>query len=216
MIDLPNDEPDVVEKMIKFMYHGNFSDGRNVKSESATTITTEQAAVLKKVKGRTAKQAATSPTVIWSSPESSAALLLNSRVYIIAELYDVPQLKELAKNKYQELVLAEWTSLSFVASLKLMYESTPESDRMLKDVAIKAAAGHIRELVDRGEFAALCKENGEIAFDILKAPYSEVSAEDTSFYSSLNCGYCGVTGSVTNGENHGAIFHCGSCGYSFN
>ena len=41
--------------------------------------------------------------------------------------------------KYKESLPSGWNSASFVASLKLMYELTPESDRLLKDVAIKAA-----------------------------------------------------------------------------
>ena len=51
----------------------------------------------------------------------------------------IPSLKELSMIKYKESLPSGWNSASFVASLKLMYELTPESDRLLKDVAIKAA-----------------------------------------------------------------------------
>ena len=40
--------------------------------------------------------------------------------------------------------------------------------RLLKDVDIKAASERSKELMGRGEFMTLCKEKGEITFDVLK------------------------------------------------
>ena len=80
----------------------------------------------------------------------------------------IQPLKDLAKKKYADVVAYRWNSAEFVQSLKMMYEETVETDRPLKDVAVNVAAKHAKQLVDRGEFVELCKENGELAFDILK------------------------------------------------
>jgi len=89
-------------------------------------------------------------------------LLSSPPCYIIADKYDVPSLKELAKSKYKTALAAEWNNPSFATSLRLMYEGTAESDRALKHIAICAASSHLKELRDRGEFGTLCKENGEL------------------------------------------------------
>ena len=84
----------------------------------------------------------------------------------------IPTLKELATQKYEAILEDEWNSESFSESLLLMFDETPDTDRMLKDVAIKCAGEKSRELADRGEFAALFKERGEIGFEIFKASFN--------------------------------------------
>lgn len=101
----------------------------------------------------------------------SKALLVNAKVYVIAEKYDIPQLKRLARHKYEEVLLEAWNSSEFVESLRLIYEGIPEQPKVdeLWQVAMKTAGKHAKELLDRGEFLSLCKEKGEVATDILKA-----------------------------------------------
>ncbi|KAI9047406.1 hypothetical protein LZ554_008850 [Drepanopeziza brunnea f. sp. 'monogermtubi'] len=151
-IDLEGNEPAVVEAMLKFMYTSDYPDGR----ESD--------------RGHTKPPP---PRVGATAPETGHSLLFNTKVYLIGEQLDVQPLKELAKKKFEEIIGDQWNSASFVASLKLLYEGTPEKDRLLKDVATKTAWLNAKQLCDRGEFVALCKENGEIAFDVLRAAVTE-------------------------------------------
>jgi hypothetical protein len=55
-----------------------------------------------------------------------------------------------------------------------------ENDRLIKDVAIDAAGQYAKALAARDDFATLCKQNGEIAFDVLKASVN-LSAEAPDF-----------------------------------
>ena len=73
-----------------------------------------------------------------------------------------------------------------VNSLKLMYEETMEKDRTLKDVAVKTAGDHVKELVNREEFVDLCKANGEVDFDILKASLTP-SLKPCPWHSTTGC-----------------------------
>ena len=45
----------------------------------------------------------------------------NTKVYIFADKYDIPGLKELAMVKYEKAVSNEWNYPSFASSLELMY-----------------------------------------------------------------------------------------------
>jgi hypothetical protein len=94
-----------------------------------------------------------------------------------------------------------WNSAPFVASLKLVYEETLENDRPLKDLAVKTAAKHAKELTDRGEFASLCKENAEITFDVLKASLIRL------------CRRC-ETADYVNRHTFAGINYCNNCGCS--
>jgi len=140
VIELEEEEPPIVERMVQFMYNRDYSDADG-------------------------------------SDATKDRLLINTKVYIIADKFDIPGLKLAAKEKYQEAKLIEWNCPSFFESLKLMYENTLATDRLLKEVAIEVVAKHVKELVDREEFGSLCKESGEIAFDVLKASLNLSSAE---------------------------------------
>jgi hypothetical protein len=56
----------------------------------------------------------------------------------------------------------------FIDSLKVIYGETPESDKGLRDVAIKAAWNNLRDLMETKAFVELLKENPDISVDILK------------------------------------------------
>jgi len=96
------------------------------------------------------------------------SLLINAKVYIIAEKYDIRALKEIACTKYKEVWPTTWNSSCFTESACLVYENTVEEDRMLRDVIVKAASDNIKTLLDRREFVDLLKSCGDLATDILR------------------------------------------------
>lgn len=102
-----------------------------------------------------------------NDPLADGRLTTCAKVYIIADKYDVPELKKLAATKFENAVSTDWNTESFSLSIELIYESLPDSDRVLKNIALIATSNHIKELSDRGEFVRMCKSDGEIAFDIL-------------------------------------------------
>jgi hypothetical protein len=99
----------------------------------------------------------------------ASALLLNTKVYVMAEKYDIRDLKILAANKFEAALPNEWNSHSMTTSIKIMYEETPVQDILLKNIALKGAGDHIRDLLRRKEFVNLCKERSDLCFDLLLA-----------------------------------------------
>jgi hypothetical protein len=51
-----------------------------------------------------------------------------------------------------------------------------DRDRPLRRIAIRTAGRRAGVLQDKGDFVALCKENAEIGFDILKVALNEEQA----------------------------------------
>jgi hypothetical protein len=96
------------------------------------------------------------------------SLLVNAKVYVIAEKYDIQALKQWAVVKYKEVLLATWNSSSFIESAILVFENTPESDRMLREVIIQKASENARALFDRNEFVALLESHGSFAAEVLR------------------------------------------------
>lgn len=115
------------------------------------------------------------------------ALLTNTQVYIMAEKYDVQPLRALAKTNYEELVNSCWETSAFVTTLRLLHEGTPEGDPLM-EIAIKNATHprHLKELRSNKEFAHLCKEKGDLCFDML----STSSNMEVTNKSTFRCGDC--------------------------
>lgn len=208
----PENDPIVMEKMIQYMYLGDYSDGRGNSSAAVAVAESSSGSARSRKETKRVEELGRKvetddgPDYITKWPADwLGAPFLNAQVYAIAEQYDIPSLKQLAKSKYAEVVITEWNSASFVASLQLMYELTPESDRLLKEVALKTAGEHSKELVDRGEFVQLCKDHGEIAVDVLKASLIE-GAKDTACPSCHRTDYVSPKGNV-----RGLQYYCTNC-----
>jgi hypothetical protein len=101
---------------------------------------------------------------------ASEPLLSHTRIYITADKYDVPLLKRLARENYKKVTLEKFDEnlFLFMDSLRMIYDETPESDKGLRDVAIKAARDNLGDLMETEAFIELLKENPDISVDILK------------------------------------------------
>jgi hypothetical protein len=112
VIDLEDDDPDVIQNMVRFLYTGSYSDGRDAEESSTTAGTTNSPP-----KGPF-------PSVpVLSNAMSNiirTGLLMNTMMYVIGDKYDIQALKDLAR-KYEEAVPDRWNSASFDAGLNLPY-----------------------------------------------------------------------------------------------
>lgn len=136
-----DDEPSIVDKMMIYLYTLDYDDHR---SSSLA-------------KPAEAKVTAYDP----------ASLLVNAKVYIIAEKYEIEALKKLACTKYGEVLPNTWNTSIFSESASHLYENTVETDRMLRDVIVQGASDNVKNLLDRGEFVEMLKSHGDIATEIM-------------------------------------------------
>lgn len=104
-------------------------------------------------------------TPIISTP---SALLFNAKVYIIADKYMIPGLKELANEQCVKSVKEHWNTPEFSEAAELLWENTAESDKLSRDAVVTAAATHIDGLLDRGEFVAFMSTHGDFAVEVMK------------------------------------------------
>lgn len=84
---------------------------------------------------------------------------LNSvRVYAIADKYDILSLKELARQWFCDWAATNWLHEDFCDIVQEIFNSTPDSDRGLRDVVIQIVAMHAEDLIQKGEFRRLIVE----------------------------------------------------------
>ncbi|KAF4627649.1 hypothetical protein G7Y89_g10503 [Cudoniella acicularis] len=88
-------------------------------------------------------------------------MIFNARIYGLADKYQIPNLKGLAKTKFESVARAGWNTIEFPLSIEIIYESTPSSDRSLRDIATKLAVEHLTALFENND--AFLNTAGKVA-----------------------------------------------------
>lgn len=96
-----------------------------------------------------------------------AQLILHSRVYTLAEKYNIRGLKQLATKKFSAQVSAHWRSSEYALAMQDVYDSTVDSDRGLRDVVIQSFRAH-PELVQSKDVEAIVKETPNLAWELFR------------------------------------------------
>ncbi|CAK4034958.1 hypothetical protein DOTSEDRAFT_71038 [Lecanosticta acicola] len=101
------------------------------------------------------------------STESESHLLLHTQVYALAEKYDIPALKQLAKRKFEMSVACYYDAPELADAIEYVYASTVDSDRGLRDIVLQLFRSH-PQLATTQDIFAVIKETPSLALDLWK------------------------------------------------
>lgn len=94
-------------------------------------------------------------------------LVLHTRVYALAEKYDIPSLKQLAKSKFEMAMACFYDSPDFAEAIEEVYCSTIDSDRGLRDVVLEAFKNH-PQLANTQDVYQVITDTPSLAFELFK------------------------------------------------
>lgn len=103
---------------------------------------------------------------------TSQKVLNNVRVYALADKYDMPGLKDLAKSRIWDRSNRSLIENNFPAIAIEIYNSTTPEDRSLRDLVLEIFNSGIEVNFTDHEWESSLRANGDLAFDILKATVS--------------------------------------------
>ncbi|KAH6864950.1 hypothetical protein BKA58DRAFT_431522 [Alternaria rosae] len=96
-----------------------------------------------------------------------AILLVHSKIYEIADKYDVNGLKDLARTKFSSLCALLWNGDVFAQAAEHALSSTPDSDDVLREVLCQTIISHI-ELLNKSDVAELLSKHTDFLFNALR------------------------------------------------
>ncbi|OJZ80027.1 hypothetical protein ASPFODRAFT_38456 [Aspergillus luchuensis CBS 106.47] len=85
-------------------------------------------------------------------------MLFSIRVYNIADKFVVPQLKQLAKEKFETIIQTCWQMDDFPTAIAEAYNCTPKTDRGLRDPLVKISHENIATLLENDGFQTVLEE----------------------------------------------------------
>jgi hypothetical protein len=121
--------------------------------------------------------------------------LVNARVYALADKYDVRGLKAFSSKKFKNSLATPWSSEVFSEIIRVVYESTPSTDRGLRSIVTETARKRGNCLMDCTEFRVLLESAPDFTIDLLQ-----------KVWDAHPCGECGKP------PGYGFGYEiCGSC-----
>lgn len=165
MIDLTGYDPNIVDKMLRFIYQGIYDDER----ETAPRF---------------------DPTTYLSPGQSrlnGEALIVNIKLYNLAEKFGVHELMDVAVLQYTSIVRELWDTPSFERSIKMLYELNADQGhcRGLRNATASVIAHNVGELMGSEIFRGVLKSYGELATEVLSMVVSgqraPVAQQQTEF-----------------------------------
>ena len=96
-------------------------------------------------------------------------MFFHAQVYGLADRYAIFSLKDCSKRKFQTAVSGGWQLDDFPLAIVEAYDSTPESDRGLREAIVKVATQNIKKLVKFNLFDDALREKADFAADMVNA-----------------------------------------------
>ncbi|RYP48289.1 hypothetical protein DL768_005799 [Monosporascus sp. mg162] len=82
----------------------------------------------------------------YNNIHGASTMIFNAQVYSLADKYIIPTLKAQAKEKFKTAISTGWAMDDFPLAIAEVYNSTPESDRDLRDLTVEIARTNINPL----------------------------------------------------------------------
>jgi len=102
-----------------------------------------------------------------SSDADESHLLLHTKVYALAEKYDIPSLKQVARSKFERAMACHYDSPDFADAIEEVYCSTLDSDRGLRDIVLEAFKSH-PQLANTGDVYRIIEGTPSLARELYK------------------------------------------------
>jgi hypothetical protein len=100
-----------------------------------------------------------------TAPEGQL-LVLHSKVFTLAHMYDIPRLRELSVTKFRAVAQVQWESDSLLDAAREAYSSTPSDVREMREAIVKTFCKH-RSLLEQDHIKAFLIEMPDLSVDLL-------------------------------------------------
>jgi len=160
VVDLHDDDPLIVEKMLCYLYEGDYED------DPPKTIP-------KRHKSLSSKDEK-------STPETAAHI--NARMYNIGDKYVIQGLMDLAKSKFESVIANGFDDTNFISIMAFVYSTDIPGGSGLRDFITKHAVERLSSLKDRPELLEVLQAQPDLTFELLQVTMKRVVVLETEQY----------------------------------
>ncbi|KAI4634196.1 uncharacterized protein J4E87_001367 [Alternaria ethzedia] len=173
VVDLSKDEPKVIASLVQYLYSGEYDNDFFSVTEiepgtppSASEIIITRGLGVHPVHGYHSNCKAFICKTCCKARGPPSQLLDHSKMYAIADKYDVTGLKELACKSFRRACGYFWNYTHFAIAVDHVFSSTVSEDTDLRSIIIQTISTHMA-IVKKPEIQALVLKHGDLAIGIL-------------------------------------------------
>lgn len=115
-------------------------------------------------------------------------------MYALADYYNIPGLKDLAKTKFCQAAQIHWNSPEFGEVIEIIFTSTPSGDRGLRQAVKEIIQGHL-SVMEKPEIESIMRELPDFAYDLLMI----MREKSIIWNENITCIFCDNLGSMDGG-----------------
>ena len=168
---MDDDDPQTLRRMLSYLYILDYSDER-LPEDPVETVTADPALPPHLRKTQTTTHEEPRSGRISSDVEgeslSDSKRLVNVLVYAVADKYDIPELKELARRKFHALTKYWWSCTEFEAVKDAVFGTTPSQDMGLRDIMCQLCIQHFENIVKDVTLRSVVLSTEELAHALLE------------------------------------------------
>ena len=174
-----DDDPQTVNRMMLYLYTLDYPD-EDVSGVRAERVAINQSPLphLKRKTSTTTEEGTDSGSVAEGAVPHDARMMNNVLVYAVAEKYDIPELKDLAKHKFQTLASSKWPHDEFQAIVECVFTTTPDNDMGLRQIVLDLCEKHFHDILKDEESRAGLLEIQAIAAVVLDAAVRKIDQDN--------------------------------------
>lgn len=194
-IDLPDDEPKIIARLLEFLYTGEYTPGlpsndlpANPLPQSVFPHSYSRSHVFPVLcdhhtcgwnctwdcRGLTCRICPTvsAAAAAATTPKGDdSQLLVHSKLYSLADKYDVPGLQDLAAVKFKAACTVFWNMEAFPGVAEHVFISTPESDPGLREIVKAMLLEHRQYLVKKDNIKSFLEKRPGLMYELLAHNY---------------------------------------------
>ncbi|EMC93767.1 hypothetical protein BAUCODRAFT_36217 [Baudoinia panamericana UAMH 10762] len=95
-------------------------------------------------------------------------LVLHAKMYAAGDRYGVAGLKSLALDKFKIQLTRHWDMAEFAEAIHVVYNTTPSSDKDMREAVADTIGWHGSKLLDKAEVECAVMEINGLAYELLK------------------------------------------------
>lgn len=166
-----DDDPQTIKRMLQYLYTLDYpeDDVPFVRADHAAMDGSLSPPLLHNTSTITEHKTDSITTLgLFEGASSHDPKMMNNAIaYATAEKYDIPELKELAKRKFQTLASSKWPHNNFYAVTEAVFSTTPDEDMGLRQIVIDICGKHFRDILKDEESRAAFLNNKAVAVAVL-------------------------------------------------
>ncbi|KAM0805987.1 BTB/POZ protein, partial [Usnea florida] len=145
IITMDDDDPEAVKRLLLYLYTFDYPD----EDDSDVPVTTDRS-YTPPLPSATTLEESISDTMSDSCDGATPhdpRMMTNVLVYAVAEKYDIPELKDLAKHKFGTLARSKWPQDGFHAVTEAVFSTTPDTDMGLRQIVMDICSEHFEDIL---------------------------------------------------------------------